>query len=639
MEFCLVTHDGAGAGAEEPPSQRSRACTSCARLKMKCQWPSSGAGRSESSCSRCSRMKLDCQVPESRQRKKRGKGTRVAQLEKKIDGIVSLLAASQRKGLSPLTPESPQECHAHQQTLVAEESVTTDMAMDHGGASIEVGDDVPKDFSEMELFPGFRMSHEEAMKRFDVYRRDYSPQFGFVPIPDSMSSHELYAESRILYWTILATVSPLQDKVQLEFKAWFRRYLAEHVIIRQEKSIDILQAILVFLAWNDYHFYGELQVTNIVHLALALVVDLRLDRPAGAILAGPRSLLGDAWSSMGKPIGKAKTDQTLQEKRTVLGVYHITALLSSFFKKCSPLQWTNHLAQCCDSLTGTCEYESDMYIVALVKMQHLADRALSIMPPIDCLDRSGPIFQAPIAMAMDNICSELERFSKFQPDVVRQHNGFWAHYHSLIVRIYEPIIMMKTASVSTSELPLSEPVQRSAHLWKCLEAVADFHAHHLSIPAAEISALPVPINCVLAFCTVTASRLALHDNSPDWDTGMARRRLNLLEVLKGMSDQYEEADKQALNLDRRRRVMEDGSSVFLKCGFKVRWIRQWYASKVPQEQQMEQPQTMEEPSRVMAPTPDWATSFQFDDEFWVDLMSGYDVEALDAAMANVAPVQ
>jgi len=52
-----------------------------------------------------------------------------------------------------------------------------------------------------------------------------------------------------LFWTILAVVSPLCDKVQMEFKAWFRRYLAEHLVVRQEKSIDILQAMLIYLAW------------------------------------------------------------------------------------------------------------------------------------------------------------------------------------------------------------------------------------------------------------------------------------------------------------------------------------------------------------------------------------------------------
>lgn len=77
---------------------------------------------------------------------------------------------------------------------------------------------------------------------------------------------------------------------------------------------------------NDFHFYGELQVTNIIQLAIGLVIDMRLDRPAGAILAAPRSLLGDAWTSLGKPCAKIKTDQSSQEKRAVLGMYYFSSM-------------------------------------------------------------------------------------------------------------------------------------------------------------------------------------------------------------------------------------------------------------------------------------------------------------------------
>lgn len=205
---------------------------------------------------------------------------------------------------------------------------------------------------------------------------------------------------------------------------------------------------------------------------------------------------------------------------------------------------------------------------------------------------------------------------------------------------------MRAAPLNTSDGTLMEPLQHSEYMWKCLEAVADSFQEQLAFPAAQMSTLPVTVNCVLAFATVTASRLILSENSPDWDTSLARRRLNFQDILKGLSDQFEAADQEALRLDRRRRVMEDGSSVFLKCSFKVRWIRQWYMNKIPQEeqQQHQQQQHVETPCAALAqtqsviePTPDWAANFQFDDDFWADLMTGYDADALDTSLASVAP--
>ncbi|KAM0340896.1 hypothetical protein ACHAPU_010313 [Fusarium lateritium] len=516
------------------------------------------------------------------QRKKRGKSTRVAQLEKKIDGIVSLLA-NQRKGLSPLTPESPQESQPQAHSEAVSIPPVVPIRLNTTAIPPQLG-------SDMELFPGFRVSQQQAAECISVYQRDYVPHFPFVPVPEHITSHELYAESSLLFWTILAVVSPLEEKVQMGFKLWFRKYLAEHIVVQQERSVDILQSILVYLGWNDFHFYGELQVTNIVQMAIGLVIDLRLDKHSGYVLGGPKTLLGDAWTSMGRPCPKAKSHQMPADKRAVLGVYHITNL------------------------------------------------GFSVIPPIDLFDPSPPVFQAVTAMALDTVHRELKTFFELQPDRIRSTPGFKVHYHSLLVRLYEPILAMRPASLATPDTPLFEPFQRSEYLWKCLESICDALEYYSALPAAQFSILPVTVSCVLAFVTVTASRTVLGETTSDWDVKSARRRLQFHKILEKLSDQFAQADEEAQRLNRRRRVMEDGSSVFLKSSFKVRWIRQWYLSKIPQEEQQE-PQIAMEPSSVLQSNPNWTANFQFDDEFWADLMAGYDVESLERSLTTVAAVQ
>ncbi len=75
------------------------------------------------------------------------------------------------------------------------------------------------------------------------------PQFPFVLIPETMTASAMYAEKPHLFWIIMAAVVPQTDTTHADIKIWFRRYLAEHLIVRQEKSLDLLQAILVHLAW------------------------------------------------------------------------------------------------------------------------------------------------------------------------------------------------------------------------------------------------------------------------------------------------------------------------------------------------------------------------------------------------------
>ncbi|KAF7555776.1 hypothetical protein G7Z17_g1910 [Cylindrodendrum hubeiense] len=571
---------------------KPRACSNCARLKMKCQWPATGSARPEKTCARCARMKLSCQVPEAVPRKKRGKSTRVAQLEKKLDGIVSLLAASQQmqaKAPLPLTPESPKGFQILQppseipvsQFLGFKEPVEPASCGGHCG---DLGDGATNDLLELELFPGFRITHDQADGHLEAYRRDLMPVFPFVTFPEDVTSRDLYAHSPFLFWTIMSVTAQLPKDVQAETKVWFRKYIAEHVVVQQEKRLDMLQAILIYLAW---------------------------------------SMLGDAWASMIKatPYGtKHKTSHSLEEKRAVLGYYHMSCLRGT------QLSWSHFLSQCCDALLKAGEHESDKYLVAVVKMQHLTDRAYNALRTTDYYDNPSIVFRAPLDMVMTQARRELESFVETQPEVVKESKIFWSHYYILLLRLYEPVLQMKAPAMSDLDSLAGEPFMRAEALWKCVDAAGRFFNHHLSVPVAELIALPVTVSGFLAYSIVTTSRIMLLESSPDWDPALAWRQLDIADLLKRMSEQYEEADHVAKELGRRRRILDDDTSIFVKYSSKLRWIRQWYMSKIPQEPQM-----------PLAEPPDWTVDFEFDDNFWQELMSGYDCDALNVSLPN-APV-
>lgn len=89
-------------------------------------------------------------------------------------------------------------------------------------------------------------------------------------------------------------------------------------------------ARLTWLRRNDFHFYIEMQATNLIQLAMALVIDLKLDRPPGFIGVTPRALVSDAWTSLNQKEvgckGNLKTTHSHDEKRALLGYHHISCL-------------------------------------------------------------------------------------------------------------------------------------------------------------------------------------------------------------------------------------------------------------------------------------------------------------------------
>lgn len=101
----------------------------------------------------------------------------------------------------------------------------------------------------MDIFPGFRVSLLEAEDILRIYNESYSPLFPFVPIPQMTSANDLLAEKPFLFRTIMTAVAPQNATIQKQAAVWFREYMAEHMLVNQEKSIELLQAILVRIAW------------------------------------------------------------------------------------------------------------------------------------------------------------------------------------------------------------------------------------------------------------------------------------------------------------------------------------------------------------------------------------------------------
>lgn len=109
--------------------------------------------------------------------------------------------------------------------------------------------DTPPAFDYVEIIPGFRVTFGEADKFLHLYRGFFSPDFPFVPLPQTTTAYELYSNQPLLFRVVMHVVAPQTQRMQLEFAHWFRDYIARHVVMGQEKRLEILQAIVLYIAW------------------------------------------------------------------------------------------------------------------------------------------------------------------------------------------------------------------------------------------------------------------------------------------------------------------------------------------------------------------------------------------------------
>lgn len=85
-----------------------------------------------------------------------------------------------------------------------------------------------------------------------IFRHNMAPQFPFVIVPDRVSAAELAQTKPFLYKTLLMVASYHDKTGQLRMTKEIFQYLSTHMIIENERSFDILQGLLVLMAWSVY---------------------------------------------------------------------------------------------------------------------------------------------------------------------------------------------------------------------------------------------------------------------------------------------------------------------------------------------------------------------------------------------------
>jgi hypothetical protein len=144
---------------------------------------------------------------------------------------------------SPVEPQTPRDSSFHAAGVMPELPPLMNVT------SIPYSTPPVNALETVQIIPNFEVTLDEADRLLDLYRTAYSPQFPFVPIPLTMNAFELNDQRPFLFRTIIQAVAPQNAAVQRDVARWFREYIGVHMVVNQERRLELLQAIVVFLAW------------------------------------------------------------------------------------------------------------------------------------------------------------------------------------------------------------------------------------------------------------------------------------------------------------------------------------------------------------------------------------------------------
>jgi hypothetical protein len=192
-----------------------RACHTCAIAKAKCVPQEGRTGRP---CGRCHRLGKECagQIPSGKHLNR--KHTRIEKLEQKIESILAAQSgpAPDRPSLA-VPPSAPSTTYPHPTQHIT----TAEASISHPSRP-----DCPKD--PLEIF------HSELAK--------YCP---WVIVPSGTKSADLSQKKPFLYLNICMAASYRDAPRQVELGRKIREHLGSHLIKQVDKSLDLLQGLLV----------------------------------------------------------------------------------------------------------------------------------------------------------------------------------------------------------------------------------------------------------------------------------------------------------------------------------------------------------------------------------------------------------
>lgn len=314
---------------------------------------------------RCFRLGKGCQpsVPNRRRNPRKAPGSRTAHLEEKLDDLVSLIRsqAGQRgsgvnaaaaaledngasaAGAGPATGPSTSSASTPTSSTAAHHHHHRFGGSSHhaggggGGYQTEATSPEDDDATSLNHLPGaelyavdYPVSDDVAEASLATFLRDMAPFCGVVRIPPGTTARELRRARPFLWLGILACTSrSLREAHAMGDRV--RRAVAARVVVDQEKSLDILQGMLIFLLWPHSHRKERPFLSLWTNLCVSIVQDLGYMAAKGeSAFAYVKKFWVPKQGGGPEPgVGCSRTqnsERSMDERRTLLSLYIWTTM-------------------------------------------------------------------------------------------------------------------------------------------------------------------------------------------------------------------------------------------------------------------------------------------------------------------------
>ncbi|KAJ5185208.1 Cytochrome P450 [Penicillium cf. griseofulvum] len=491
------------------PTPYGRACMNCSRAKCKCVLSTTSSG-----CERCQRLSKECRpAPRVRKRNKPLSGSRTANLEAKLDWVIS---AFEKGGVSPglrpdLDPRNPGQSQRDDQSQSAPivqtpASISSLSTAEEGRYPVLCTPSYDREILSLIYVPPAMA--QKCLDQFCTRNLQYLP---FVYIPSDMTSEKLRQTYPFL-WVCIMEVTTYKHPEKGDSFGRITNYIHQRVMLDIVPSMDLLLGIMTFVSWVTYTKRPFLHVY--AHVLMAIVADLGINKSEP-----------DAYSAMHSfkvAIGMKQTPstaRTVEERRAVLGCflisssYTISAALA--MSRIDAMRWTPHMEESLSILAEAKDCPQDELLIVQVKIHLVLDQVYQ-------LRRDGEA-SVSLAFYLDAFKKQLDTVKSQIPPHLQQHRV-------VLMYLYNAEIIINELSMGAPAIANSLDLHRLDSLYTSLQASKGWLDVWLELEGEEY----LQLSCVIFFqftrAIVTLYKLTVLED-PLWSKNMVRDTANILEYL------------------------------------------------------------------------------------------------------------
>lgn len=492
--------------AQELPTAvgiKRRACVNCTAGKAKC------SPFSNSICERCQRLGKNCvYLAVASKRKSPNSNSRVHLLERKVNGLVALLATKESQNTA-------KNSSANDSSLTDSEVLRTCQSFDSPESSEGTGNPASQtplsgldsgDIFDLDFIDRGLVSIETAQALLNLFRTKAVQNFPFVIIPSDATLDSVRKNTPFLFLSIIASMSISDPPIQRQLGEEVRIQIHRRMLLGFESSLELLQGLLVNLSWHYYFvFPHKQQMLLLSQLCVTLVYQLELDK-------NPKNKKRRINLEHRDHEQDEIDDSSTARVRAMLGAYYLSSSFATSFRTRSTMPYTKYMEQCCLSLAQEKEFSTDELIWHFVHNQKLS-RRISDTFSYDDLDNTEYRGDRITDITAKAFLNDLDHLQRVVPRILQDNIilnleflllRYWIHEVAHHGEFWET---PEADTSSSLEMP-SISVGRMKMLWDSLQSCKAFLERFISHPDSEIPFLTYPIMSKVCYAIMTLAKMA-----------------------------------------------------------------------------------------------------------------------------------